>query len=73
MRCLTCSKRINPQMKECPNCGAMVPQPERPAGKPAPSQPASSPSKSSGKEFDWKSVLTPREPAGAPQIGRAHV
>lgn len=64
MRCLTCGKRVNLQMKECSNCGAMVPQPEKSAAS------ASSPAgEFAGKEFDWKSVLAPRQ-AAAPAAER---
>lgn len=54
MRCLTCGKRIHPQMQECPNCGAMIPVPET-GGK-----------SSAGKAPDSKSVLAPRQSSPPP-------
>ena len=63
MRCMTCGKRIHLGMKECPNCGAMIPLPEpsaRPgAGKTAAPQP------------DWKSVIFPKTASSPPFGGEA--
>jgi hypothetical protein len=55
MRCLTCGKRIYQNMKECPNCGAMVP-------------PDESKGRSERTMADWKSKLASRQ-AGTQTFG----
>jgi len=60
MRCLTCGKRINPQMTECPNCGAMNPRPQMPTKPAGPG--------GDGQTVDWKSVLSPRPSSAPPDV-----
>lgn len=64
MRCVTCGKRIGPQLKECPNCGAMVTVPEGLPRTEAQPGAAGLPGRAAA---DWKTVLKP--PGAPPPLG----